>query len=711
MANKVYEASTLQSAAEERALHYKSLKEQFERLKKEFSSIVGDSGFQGHGAEAIKGFYKAQMEVVDAWVQLIDMNTAFLKGIPGDAEDANLAGSTVVQVPFLKENVARSIRMSQDMVDEQQDALQRIFNDVGDLVSLNVFSKGPFEDLMHKAEKKRDETVEKVNELDQKLTQEYMMSQNQESLIYALFAQLMEATRQGENISPIHFNSEAYYAGEVHKAKSEVEQMTSEYLTFKEDQIQARIAAKEIEEMENRPWYEKTWDTVCTFTGEVTGYYDSKRAIEGVDPVTGRKLSDAERIAAGAMAAAGFIPVVGWAGRAVKGGSAIYKTARGVDAAADAMRVMKTPKGLTALQKTEYGIYGLVSANGFSEYFTGKDMFGNELTQEQRNQSMFNAFAILGVSGAGYAIDKMNVSKMIQNKFPYSTQYAKMKAAKAQEVFKAIGKNVGNVRVPVGFKVESMAAATGQTLKTITVDTKTAKELMQQASMAKGAGSKVIKGKYAAENLEDLRGYDSIIDEVLANYNISRNEFNALKLKDYSELLDEDVELLEAIRKSVSPITKDTLLQKTIPFKDIENYINGRYGTIGGYIAKAEDVHHIKSYKEFVESLRLDYIDGSGSRPFPEEGGSYGIIKFKTQFVHNVEIPFGEKFNGGHNKDGPPCTRNGFTGSRNGTVVPEYKFDNYYMPKHGAELFQVIDGKEILIGVYDGMKERFVPVN
>ncbi|MFS0813056.1 hypothetical protein [Peribacillus phoenicis] len=44
-------------------------------------------------------------------------------------------------------------------------------------------------------------------------------------------------------------------------------------------------------------------------------------------------MSDAERIAAGAMAAAGFIPVVGWAGRAIKGGSALYKTAKGLNAA------------------------------------------------------------------------------------------------------------------------------------------------------------------------------------------------------------------------------------------------------------------------------------------------------------------------------------------------------------------------------------------
>uniref|UniRef100_UPI003736D0CE hypothetical protein n=1 Tax=Metabacillus halosaccharovorans TaxID=930124 RepID=UPI003736D0CE len=42
------------------------------------------------------------------------------------------------------------------------------------------------------------------------------------------------------------------------------------------------------------------------------------------------------------------------------------------------------------------GIYGLASANGLSEYITGKDMFGNELTDIQRQSSLYNS--ILGAS-------------------------------------------------------------------------------------------------------------------------------------------------------------------------------------------------------------------------------------------------------------------------------------------------------------------------
>ncbi|MGM0805614.1 MAG: ribonuclease YeeF family protein [Bacillota bacterium] len=513
MGSKVCEASTLKAATSERAHHYEQLREQFETLKKEFSKIVENHDFKGHGADAIKGFYQGQMDVIDAWIRLIDTNVGFFKGIPGDTEDVDLSGDTFVQVPFLEENVERAAKQAKDMVADQQEALQHIFNRVNDLVSLSVFSKEAFEDQMDKAEKKRSDTVEKVNEFDQRLSEEYSISQNQEQHIYGLFAQLMEATRQGETISPLNFNAEAYQNSEVYKAIGQAKKDTSDYLTFKKQQKEDRRIAKEIEEMENRPFYEKAWDTVCTFTGEVTGYYDTQRAATGVDPVTGRKLSDAERVTSGAMAAAGFVPFVGWAGRIGKGGSAIYKTVKGANAANHMLDAHRSAQGLKNLQKAEYGIYGLVSANGFGEYFTGKDMFGNELTEQQRNQSLFNAFAIVGVSGAGYGLSKVDMGKFVQTKFPYSTQYARQKLLQAEEMAKTIKHNVGNTHIPVGFKVHAFASPTGHVIRTISTETRTVKDLMQQASITRGngelSGTVEVKAPPGAtdEQIEQVKAY------------------------------------------------------------------------------------------------------------------------------------------------------------------------------------------------------------
>jgi predicted ribonuclease toxin of YeeF-YezG toxin-antitoxin module len=210
--------------------------------------------------------------------------------------------------------------------------------------------------------------------------------------------------------------------------------------------------------------------------------------------------------------------------------------------------------------------------------------------------------------------------------------------------------------------------------------------------------------------LEDLVSPNSFkiqMGEILSKHNLTFDEFKEFKLKPVDELTDNEVQIMLDIRNSVSPITKDTFLQKTIPVMDIEKYLSGVYAEIGGYVAKLDDVGHIKDYGAVVESSRLDYTTWDGSRPFPEDGHTYGKIKFKTNAIEDIEIPYGERL-GGKNTDGPPCTLNGFTASRNDEVIPEWRFADRHLPKKGAELFIVEDGVEKLVGIFNG--EYFVPI-
>ncbi|WP_370022743.1 pre-toxin TG domain-containing protein [Peribacillus frigoritolerans] len=267
--------------------------------------------------------------------------------------------------------------------------------------------------------------------------------------------------------------------------------------------------------LENRPCYEKAWDTTKTFTGEFTEYYDSIRASTGVDPVTGRKLSDAERIAAGAMAAAGFIPVVGWAGRAIKGGSALYKTAKGLNAADHALDAYKTTKGFSLLQKTEYGIYGLLAANGLGEAATGKDMFGNQLTEEQRQNGLLMALGIGGVAGAAKVADKVaSGTKFI----PYSKEFAQKQVQKVQATItdiarsgkttlKNIGDELGKKEIPKRISMEQVSLAGGPNLPQVVMEKQTIKDAYQRftvkdrkveavsgESVPKGTGKNITQG-------------------------------------------------------------------------------------------------------------------------------------------------------------------------------------------------------------------------
>ncbi|WP_454098470.1 T7SS effector LXG polymorphic toxin [Metabacillus sp. SLBN-84] len=445
---KVYEAKTLVSAMEKRAHQYEDLKEQVTHLKNQFLDIanLGDE-FQGQGAEAIKGFYSAQADVADAWIRLIDKNIAFFKGVEGDTEDAKLSGSTFVQMPFLEENIPTAQNRAREMVEDQQSSLGTILRSIDDLISLPVYSAETFHYFMDEADKKRKETVDTVNQLDQSLTDEYAISEYDQQYLAGLFGQLLESSRQGNSITPVHFDAKAYKNSDLYKMKADIENSSKEYLSFKAEQAEARRQMKIAQELESPPWYGKVWDTTKTFTGEVSGYYDFKRASEGIDPITGEKLTEAQRITAGAMATAGVIPVVGWAGRAFKGGTAIYKSVKAYNAADHALDAYKTSKSFSTLQKTEMGIYGLVSANGMGEAVLGKDMFGNQLTEQQRQQSLMQALGILGVGGAAYGWDKLAAKN--GNMLPVSNQYVNQKIENAHAILNDVGKQVGSFPVPI----------------------------------------------------------------------------------------------------------------------------------------------------------------------------------------------------------------------------------------------------------------------
>ena len=192
------------------------------------------------------------------------------------------------------------------------------------------------------------------------------------------------------------------------------------------------------------------------------------------------------------------------------------------------------------------------------------------------------------------------------------------------------------------------------------------------------------------------------LGEVLKQQGLTLEEFNKLRLTDVKDLTKEQIAQMKAIREAVPKIDANTYIQKTIPASDIDKYIGeDGWSTIGGYVARYDDVSHIKGYDNVVESSRLDYVTGDGVRPYPEGGDAYGYIKFKTKRTNKIEIPYGKVF-GGTNVDGPPCTLNGFTGARNGAIAPEWELSVRVKPNKGAELHKVINEKDTVVAIFDG---------
>ncbi|WP_411809628.1 T7SS effector LXG polymorphic toxin [Bacillus safensis] len=373
-----------------RAKHYQELREQMVDLKKALQGVanLGDD-FTGKGADNIKSFYKELAGNVNMFISFIDKQKAFHEGVSGTLDDTSFGGDTFIEEHFLDNAVHMGIKNAKSIVKDQKKALKTIFQDIDDLISLEVFDSQTFDEKIEDAEDERKKTVKELRELDQNLKDEYALSETEQQATMALYAEMMNATNDGKAISPMNFDKKAYQNSEIYKAKSDIEKQTSEYLKIKKEQEEAREIAKEQKDLANRPWYEKALDYGGNIVNELTGVNDAKRAATGVDPITGEELTAGQRVAAGGMAAAGYIPIVGWAGRIFKGGKAVYKTTQATSAAVRAVDIYKTSqKSFDALKTSQKGLYGLTATNGFSEAITGRDMFGNKISKEQQEASM-----------------------------------------------------------------------------------------------------------------------------------------------------------------------------------------------------------------------------------------------------------------------------------------------------------------------------------
>ncbi|WP_046510906.1 T7SS effector LXG polymorphic toxin, partial [Bacillus sp. SA1-12] len=233
---RVFEAKKLIEAMEARAKQYQELRDNLEQVKKQCWNVVNlGEHFKGEGAEAVKGFYQAQIDVIEAWLRLINKRIAFFWGIEGTIEDLDLAGNTVIHVPFLENELPNGANLSEEIVLNQYVELTKILKKIEDLIEIDAFSNNRFEESQDRAEKQRRETLSSLDNLDRELMSEYHLINGDEEYVTSLFRQLQQASSQGVQISPIHFNSKAYKASNVFQLKKDTEQQAKEYLSYKEE--------------------------------------------------------------------------------------------------------------------------------------------------------------------------------------------------------------------------------------------------------------------------------------------------------------------------------------------------------------------------------------------------------------------------------------------------------------------------------------------
>ncbi len=195
---KIFEATTLLSAAKQRANEYKELRGQMVNLKKAFQGMadLGDGDFSGRGADNIKAFFQDHAGVTDSWLDLIDMKIAFLTSLPGKVEDAGLSESHVEE-SFLEHELTHALSKSKAIMEEQKRTCAP--SSERSKTSSRLICFQPKTRIRSSLQlTKRSETIHKLGKLDHDLTKEYAETEANEQFIQADFQQLQNATGKGK---------------------------------------------------------------------------------------------------------------------------------------------------------------------------------------------------------------------------------------------------------------------------------------------------------------------------------------------------------------------------------------------------------------------------------------------------------------------------------------------------------------------------------
>ncbi|MBY6088134.1 T7SS effector LXG polymorphic toxin [Priestia flexa] len=641
---KVYEASTLLAYAKDRMQAYKAFDEQLDVLKKALHAVATlDHEFQGKGADSIKGFYTSQIDMVTHWKSLVSSHQAYFNSIADYAEQAKLKGDTVVDVSFLEQELAVANDRSKQMVEQQQTELEAILSNIEDIIHITPFSTEAFEDELSVAEKKRTETITAVEELDNKLSSEYeMLNSFYESVQFSVNG-LEQLTSQGGSAYQLTFDAKAYKNSEAYETQQQIDKVATGYVEGKAEQkqeIKERKAAIEAERQRqiqaNKPWYEKGLD----IAGELTGYYDFKRAADGVDPVTHKKLSATQRVTAGAMAAAGFIPFVGWAGRAVKGGSVIYKTAKGMSAAHHAMALYQTPKAFKVLEQTEKGLYGLVLTNGMYEYTMGKDLLGNKLTKEEQQASLFQSF---GVAAGGLLASKASTQLVEKGAQAVTKKFNDMRNVVRTSKVTQYGKDIQQAMR----KMPAAGIDKAKKMYDAVLDAKVPRFLPQEASVGVSVGfaQQTVRDvlKSTAKDTMNFMGKDYFDGK---RWHDARGRF--IKKKDPNHVSKMENSQVESLKE-------DSKIDKTThSISVVENNTNRYSGTgvkinsdlIKRYIKDVEMRTSRKLSKNQIEKLKEALRNKEYQKLSPIETRKHrrAFNKIKDKLIEEWEIKTGQKW-------------------------------------------------------------------
>ena len=214
---------------------------------------------------------------------------------------------------------------------------------------------------------------------------------------------------------------------------------------------------------------------------------------------------------------------------------------------------------------------------------------------------------------------------------------------------------------------------------------------------------KQVNEKFRGDKFDANDSFEATLDNVEKKRLIDLNASTTCGLNenldgklDRSKFANIDKSSLIEMRKSVEEITPDTVMQKVIPFSQVEKYLDEGRNVVRSCCSKASDTApYVLCGSDAYKELRLDYKGNDAFRKLENSSEMY-VIRF-TSNTPSSEI--------GIPNDSPPCTGTGFTGS-NKHLIPEYNYPDTH-PTDGAIYKIDAEGNETIIGIWNEDNSRF----
>lgn len=216
-------------------------------------------------------------------------------------------------------------------------------------------------------------------------------------------------------------------------------------------------------------------------------------------------------------------------------------------------------------------------------------------------------------------------------------------------------------------------------------------------------------GDVVKQVCKGLKENDISFDEFQKFKNLGKAELDELKITNKAEY-DRMTKAVMEIRDKIK-INEGTRMKKVLTDASVKkHYIGNNSNEVSGFVSRAEDSRYLSHYyDDVVETNRLDYLN-NGVRDFPEGGNTHWEMEFEianAEDMLQIKTPYGEHYGGTANEP-KPFKGSGYTGGRNGTIIPEWKINNRIEIKDNSILSKYVDGKCVEKYRYYG--ERWIKI-